>query len=203
MRYEKVERDFIERTINIIKQYKECYHVPPLKEKYGTTLLLNCLIGLLIFPFETKKRKVKRSSDISLFKGDDLSIRDLNEDWAISEFNFEKINDFNGKQIDPKEASLRLVIYRMRNSIAHSRWNQDENETDDYLFYDAFDNKDEQGLGLEYNVREEAPYQSSINSLIFIDRNKNNDLMFKTSVTVKGLETFMIKFASSVLENKE
>lgn len=49
--FEKIERDFIQRTLYIIEQYDE--HVlskVDADDQYEVTLLINCLLGLLIYP---------------------------------------------------------------------------------------------------------------------------------------------------------
>ena len=49
--YRRIERDFIERTLKVIDQYEEIVrpHVGDQNE-YDVTLLMNCLLGLLIYP---------------------------------------------------------------------------------------------------------------------------------------------------------
>lgn len=42
--YKQQERDFIERTLNILEQY-DSLNVPE-KEHYEVTLLINCMVGL-------------------------------------------------------------------------------------------------------------------------------------------------------------
>ena len=49
--YSHIERDFIQRTQTIIEQYEQ--HVQTAvsaDEAFEVTLLLNCLLGLLVFP---------------------------------------------------------------------------------------------------------------------------------------------------------
>ena len=111
MQYENVEYDFIERTIEIIKQYNSnCYIAPPKYEKYDVTLLLNCLIGLLIFPFENKRRNVSKLSEIKFFEGDEKNINSLDESWGLNGFEIEIICDFKHSKIqDIKTTHLKSL----------------------------------------------------------------------------------------------
>lgn len=49
MEYEIFERDFIVRTLKIIRQYEKYV---PVSEQFEVTLLINCLLGLLVLPKE-------------------------------------------------------------------------------------------------------------------------------------------------------
>ncbi len=205
MLYENVEYDFIERTIEIIKQYNgNCYTAPPQYEKYSVTLLLNCLVGLLIFPFENKRRAVDKLFEIKFFDGDNTNINTLDESWGLTGFEIETIHDFKHNKIeDIKTTPLRVLIYRLRNSIAHSRWQQVENDKNISIFYDGYIKGNKQGIGVIYQTDEKEPNKSKINALIFTDLNPdNNDLRFKAKISVKSLEIFIIKFASEILKTK-
>ena len=206
MQYENVEYDFIERTIAIIKQYNgNCYTAPPYYEKYDVTLLLNCLIGLLIFPFENKRRNVSTLSEIKFFEGDDENINSFNESWGLSGFDIKIICDFKHNKIENiNNTPLRILIYRLRNSVAHSRWGQIDNDKDVSIFYDGFTEEIKQGLGVLYQTDEKDPNKSKINALIFTDLNPNNnsDIRFRAKITLSSLNLFFIKFASEILKTR-
>jgi hypothetical protein len=50
--YENIEIDFIERTLNLISQYDSILHKYEFEHQYNYTLLLNCLLGIVVFPKE-------------------------------------------------------------------------------------------------------------------------------------------------------
>lgn len=53
MEYENFGRDFIARTLIILNQYETLVMVNIAEsEQFEVTLLLNCLLGLLVFPKE-------------------------------------------------------------------------------------------------------------------------------------------------------
>lgn len=88
-----IEKSFVCRTNKLIQEYDG---------KYDATMLLNCLLGLLMVPFEKNKE---------LFKNDDRTavIRDLfNQIQADGRY-----NDFGGDYSDFE------IIRFIRNAIAH------------------------------------------------------------------------------------
>src|SRR3989304_5249303 len=95
MEYETVERDFVERSIKIITQYEK-YITPcvPKEEQYEVTLLLNCLLGLIVLPFEHSKRRQGNPQFPEILKGDDRPIKDLGSEWGLKDLHIEsfKIN---------------------------------------------------------------------------------------------------------------
>ena len=88
-----IEKSFVCRTNKFIQEYKG---------KYDATILLNCLLGLLIVPFENNKE---------LFKDNDRTsvIRDLFSRLQVDG----RYNDFGGNYSDFE------IIRFMRNAIAH------------------------------------------------------------------------------------
>jgi len=52
MDYTNLEIDFIERTLNVIKQYKGLLEQNPKIEKFDITLYINSLTGLIVLPKE-------------------------------------------------------------------------------------------------------------------------------------------------------
>jgi len=97
MEFEKeFERDFMRRTLTLVKDYKG---------PYDATLLLNCLLGLLIVPKETSLKKIPTDS-----------ITDLNK-WGISPDSIRNIGKKTKKNKNPD--TLRGIVYNLRNSVAH------------------------------------------------------------------------------------
>jgi hypothetical protein len=95
MQYTDFDKDFIQRTLDILSDYKAPWEV---------TLLINCLVGLLILPKEKLFEKIP-----------DFNIQDLTDDWGIKP---EHITDIRCPSCGYK---LRNVIRQMRNSVAHMR----------------------------------------------------------------------------------
>lgn len=91
---------FINRTLKILDQYQTLVmsNVPN-TEQYEVTLLINCLLGLLIFPHELCYTKIPN-----------LSVTNL-QDWGILP---EYVQD-STQQVD----TLRQLVRRLRSSTAH------------------------------------------------------------------------------------
>ena len=106
MNYELFERDFIIRTVDIIKKYEK--YVPS-AEKYEVTLLINCLLGLLILPKERCFVNIPTNKISELI------------DWGLTSENIinwgTRPNNMNPNHYE----TLLEVVHKMRNSIAHIR----------------------------------------------------------------------------------
>lgn len=113
MEYEIFERDFIVRTMEIIRQYET--HVPS-DEQFEVTLLINCLLGLLVLP------KERCYVDIP-----DVPIGQI-EGWGL------RAEHIKGG----KYHTLKEIIRGMRNSVAHVRFRAigDGSEITDLEFSD-------------------------------------------------------------------
>lgn len=95
--YLSIDQDFVRRTKIIIEQYENL--VNHNGEKYETTLLLNCLIGLLVLPKEILYNKIPNTElDRST--------------WGISSNEIIKIR---------QKKTVRNVVRHIRNSICHFR----------------------------------------------------------------------------------
>jgi|SRR5690606_19905368 len=96
--YRNVDTDFIERTLELISQYESVLHKYEFDKQFNHTLLINCLLGLIVFP---KERAIyylpKERIDTQLLK--DLGI-------VNSSFN-------------PDIKELKSLIIALRHSIAH------------------------------------------------------------------------------------
>lgn len=50
--YKSIETEFIERTLHLISQYESTMHRYKFEEQFNHTLLINCMLGLIVFPKE-------------------------------------------------------------------------------------------------------------------------------------------------------
>ena len=106
MNYELFERDFIVRTLDIIRKYEK--YVPQ-KEQFEVTLLINCLLGLLILPKERCYINIPKTKINELIG------------WGLSEEHIISWGD-RPRSIDSNYHETVLeVVHKMRNSIAHLR----------------------------------------------------------------------------------
>lgn len=174
MEWKNVQLDIIERTLKILQQYddfvKSEREINKDIEELEIALLINCLIGLLIFPYERATRD-RPPGSVPICPNDTITIKDLDEKWGLQNVKTEIICDFSHKIIMPPiNASLRIFIYRMRNSISHSR------------FYDGTMSKAD-GVGIIYQTSPKNPQLSRIEKLIFQDKNNR----FQATISVKNL----------------
>lgn len=95
MSYDDFDRQFVHRTIGIIKDYQGPHEV---------TLLINCLTGLLILPKERHYNKIP-----------DDDIDNLPDDWGIRKEHILRVSCVCCGY------KLRNVVRQMRNSVAHMK----------------------------------------------------------------------------------
>ena len=103
--YAFIKCEFIKRTLKIINQYEdfvEKNNDVPSQEKFEITLLINCLLGLLIFPKELYEDRLRPISKTQL------------EKWGFQLSFIKKWGEKGENQQD-----LFYIIRRLRNSIAH------------------------------------------------------------------------------------
>ena len=117
--------DFIERTLELLKQYDNL--IPKGREHYEVTLLLNACVGLLFNLCETKY-KSKLPSNVAKFQ-------DIEKKVTIC-----RKYDYDNRQIVEEPKTLLSICKHLRNSVAHCRFNPNSGtesiETiifDDYL----------------------------------------------------------------------
>ncbi|HHB7350560.1 HEPN family nuclease [Klebsiella quasipneumoniae] len=98
--YSDFETDFVQRTLALIDQYNEMIEVQgkPFREQYNYTLTLNCLLGLIVLPKERA---------LSFLPADRLTLQ-LKAEMGLHE-----------SQLPGPEMTLRTLILKMRNSVAH------------------------------------------------------------------------------------
>lgn len=134
MNYESIEYDFIDRTLKILKQYDSFKHTLPDPEQYEVTLLINSLLGLLLFP-----QQLASDENNGRFKdwltGEKFRFIDVAQHWALSEeyiVNFgykpesmgkdEKCKDKTPEVYDRSKFTMRNLVKALRNSAAHRRF---------------------------------------------------------------------------------
>lgn len=98
--YKQQELDFIHRTKTILKQYDK-FQISK-KEKFDTTLFVNCLVGLLILPQQYWFHDLP--SDMVNYK-----------EWGIRESDISFIAKSECKNI-------KSIARHLRNSLAHYRF---------------------------------------------------------------------------------
>lgn len=109
------ERAFMERSLVLVKQYEG---------PYDATLLLNCLLGLLVVPNERC---------VDSIPADPI---DDSRKWGISLDAIQDRGTSQGVTNDP--TTLRGLVKRLRNAVAHSRFEPDppRGEVEAFCFHD-------------------------------------------------------------------
>jgi hypothetical protein len=97
--YKDIETEFIERTLMLISQYEKKMPDYKFEEQFNHTLLINCLLGLIVFP----KEKI-----ISYLPKQDLTDKKVREEMGI----------FHSK-FNPDIKDLKQLLIALRHSIAH------------------------------------------------------------------------------------
>ena len=109
------EKAFMERSLELVQEYKG---------PYDATILLNCLLGLLIVPKETCIQSIPLDS-----------IDTLNE-WGISRASIKNLGTSRGPDDNPE--TLRGLVWRLRNAVAHFRFRPipESGEVEAFHFHD-------------------------------------------------------------------
>lgn len=157
--YIKIERDFIERTLKIIDQYEDLVRPQLGKDsQFEVTLLLNCLLGLLVYP-----QQIANHSDnqkyFDRWLTDELLV-DVGEEWGIRPNDIlnpghKKVGK-KDKKITLNELTLRNLVRQMRNCIAHARFSVNDTSPDkqiEYVIFHDTSRKDKDGFHLKMNVK--------------------------------------------------
>jgi hypothetical protein len=93
MEIRKIEKDFVDHTLHILDHYDG---------PYGVTLLVNCLLGLIVFPRERGYRQI---TDTRCLDFDDLGIKERNVlSWG---------------KIPRRDKNVARFLRCMRNAVAH------------------------------------------------------------------------------------
>jgi hypothetical protein len=116
--YVKIERDFIERTLKIIDQYEELVRgrIGP-EHEYEVTLLMNCLLGLLIYPQQLADQQQWRGGR---WLTKDL-VKDVGYEWGLQTDYIRSAGyKHDGTPVSVGELTLRNLVRQMRNAAAHA-----------------------------------------------------------------------------------
>jgi len=96
--YERLELDFINRTLALIAQYESDLHQYEFEQQFNYTLLINCLLGLIVLPKERT---------ISYIPNERLTTEIKNSMGLFESF------------INPDIRELRELIIALRHAVAH------------------------------------------------------------------------------------
>lgn len=124
--YRDIETDFIERTLKLISQYEGIMRRYEFEEQYNYTLLINCLLGLIVFPKE---------KSISYLPNEKLNAA-LKTQMGLES------TTFNSEILD-----LKSLIIALRHSIAHFDIDFESDSEEEFLidrivFKDSLKGKD-------------------------------------------------------------
>lgn len=173
--YARMEVDFIRRTLEIIDQYAELVRGRVDKDQeYEVTLLMNCLLGLLIYPQQIAHHRGWQQwlTQAKVTEaGPDYGI----EPHFIRSTGIEKrecrcCGREHEQSIPLEEFTMRKLVRQMRNTAAHAR------------FY----------------VGDHSDNQGQITQIEFKDEEREDG--FHLVIPVANLETFVRQLAQSALE---
>lgn len=95
---DEFEREFMNRTLALMSEYDG---------ELNATHLINCLLGLLVIPKEKFLKRIPQDSVDSF------------EDWGIPKDAVEEFGGSSRKNGEPRPKTLRTLVWRLRNSVAH------------------------------------------------------------------------------------
>lgn len=113
------EHEFIVRTLKVVEQYDNLV-MPnvPADQQFEVTLLVNCLLGLLVLPKEHCYANIP-AVPLAQLQGWSIEPRFI-QSWGNSQ-----------TQVNAAAShTLKDVVHRMRNSVAHLRVRPQGNGTD-------------------------------------------------------------------------
>ena len=192
MQYSTVERDFVKRTLILLKQYDQ-YVIPKTgaDDRYEVTLLLNCLLGLIVLPFEYSKREQSEPQYPQVVLNNEIQISEVSSSWGLANIQIFRLK-LDGKKVQPQELTFRKMIALTRHRIAHAQ------------FEDGGGQKKPRGLSVTYGVDKNNPIESMILQVNFVNEYRNK-VEFEASIPVDDLRIFACMVAEwflSRLENK-
>jgi hypothetical protein len=125
-----MERELIERTIQVLEQYRK-HVLTAVNEDNGleVTLLLNCLMGLLVYPQQLADKGEIIAND---WLTND-SVAELGDEWGIkaeyikqTQYSEVQQDTHRGKpyieEVNLTEMSMRSLLRHMRNCTAHANF---------------------------------------------------------------------------------
>lgn len=147
---ETFDIQFIERTKEVIENYKGTYNI---------TLLLNCMLGLIVLPSEFYKRKSRNFFDVEIDKIQE--IQDLTKNILFNPTKRKKNTWVEDKR------SLKNLIKKIRNGVSHQQIEcVDENGRWDKVIIRDFNTYNNDNLELEVSW---TPTQLKIFALFVAD----------------------------------
>lgn len=153
MDYGCIKRDFIIRTWEIVKQYDT--HVlgnVDEENEFEVTLLMNCLLGLLVYPAAVASKRENQSNFNDWLTQD--KVVDVGSDWGLEQDYFKSAGYKDEKAITIEQLTLRNCIRQMRNSASHADFKvHDDGSKSGKLRVVVFeDNINQDGFHLEMPV---------------------------------------------------
>ena len=183
MDYKVVARDFISRTLELLNQYDSIVAKQVQGDKqYEVTLLINCLLGLIVMPYEYKKYEQAGESLPFICKEDQVAVTKLDDKWGLRGLKVKKFK-FKGQDISEEAMSLRIIVAMLRHSIAHSPFGDGRNLPN--------------GVSVSYQESRIAGQGSEITRLNFV--NRYNKTEFEASIDVNAIRIFAVMLAHTIL----
>ena len=183
MDYDDIELDFVSRTITILEQYdRYVKSAVPTDKQYELTLLLNCLLGLIVTPFETRKRQQGGVREPKVCGGDYKPVHELGREWGLSNLDIATFT-IDNVAVPDRKRTLRKIVAMLRHGMAHAR------------FVDA-------------HIADHDPHRKRLvrayflNEYSYRDRRSRRDhtVVFSASLPVEDLSKFAVKLAREYLK---
>jgi hypothetical protein len=111
--YKNLDTDFIERTLKLISQYEIKMHDYDFRDQYNHTLLINCLLGLIVFPKERIMKFLPKQN---------LADKKNREEMGLVNSN-----------INPDIKDLKDLIISLRHSLAHFDISFESDNAEEFL----------------------------------------------------------------------
>ena len=181
--YDDIERDFVCRTITILEQYDQhVKSVVPTDKQYEVTLLLNCLLGLIVTPFETRKRQQGGVREPKVCDGDHNLVHELGPEWGLSNLHIATFT-VDDVAVPDRHRTLRKIVAMFRHGMAHAR------------FVDA-------------HIADHDPHRKRLVRAYFLNEYSYRDrrsrvehtVVFRASLPVEDLSKFAVKLAQEYLK---
>lgn len=155
--YQRPIHDFVNRTKQILSQYEHAKDNLGKPDQYEITLLLNCLLGLLVYP---QQIAAKNNKDFDQWLTDEF-VYNVGTDWGIDEdcilspgsrrakksekLTQEQVEDNckeNGvryvKLDSVSQLTIRNLIRQMRNCVAHASFTVNDSSPQKDIEYIIF-----------------------------------------------------------------
>lgn len=139
--YSQLEVDFIKRTLHLLESYRGEYEV---------TMLINCSLGLLVFPKEIMDRNLNYRLGVH-----DIPVRDLDPGWGIQRHHILEmgIRASRSEAYTENTFVLSQLTRRLRNALVHGHF-RTLNEGQTYLQITTLSMRDKNGFRAEIRVED-------------------------------------------------